>query len=132
MTDDTTLATAWLEGLAARGIAVALRNGRLAYRPPSGFKQLTDDEVIFLRHHRAEIREALLAGPPVQVATSEGVAPTVAPAPEPRCPYCGRPCCGPEHPAFAVMHANDPEEITRRDKAATAVMLKMVRFGSPY
>jgi hypothetical protein len=58
--------------------------------------------------------------------------PTAAPAPEP-CPYCNRaPCIGKDHHAYEVLHWNDPEEIKRRDAEATAVMMKMVRYGNPY
>ena len=117
MTDDTALATSWLQGLASRGITTRLVNGRIRHFPASAYKQLTDDEVITLRHHRAEIRDALRAGPPVQAApptTSEGVAPTPAPPPPP-CRWCHQaPCIGRAHHAFDVLHLNDPAEIKRR------------------
>ena len=50
----------------------------------------------------------------------------------PACAYCGRACCGPEHPAFATLHFLDPLEIAKRDKEATAVMMKMLPYGNPY
>ena len=53
------------------------------------------------------------------------------PQPE-TCPYCGRECIGPEHPAYPTLHFLDPQEVQKRDKEATAVMRKMVRFGNPY
>lgn len=109
---------AWLEGLAARGITFTERNGRLRCHPERAYKTLSDEEIIFLRHHRAEIRDALRAGPslggsgmgpPNTPPESEGVlAPT--PAPAPICRYCMRACVGREHPAFAVLHGRDEQE----------------------
>lgn len=47
------------------------------------------------------------------------------------CPYCHRsPCIGPEHPAFATLHYNDPTEVERRRVEATAVMLATMSHGS--
>lgn len=49
------------------------------------------------------------------------------------CAFCYQtPCIGPEHPAFATLHSQDPLEIAKRHKEATAVMLKMMKFGNPY
>jgi hypothetical protein len=58
-----------------------------------------------------------------------GAAPAGVPLAEPtRCPYCGQaPCVGPEHSAFEVLHWDDPEEVDRRAKAATAEMIESLR-----
>jgi hypothetical protein len=64
----------------------------------------------------------------------------VAPAPEPeeppppdQCPYCHQtPCIGPTHHGYSTLHFMDPLEIEKRDKEATAVMLKMMPFKNPY
>lgn len=121
MSDNTALATSWLDGLAARGITTRLVNGRIRHFPASAYKQFTDAEIIFLRRHRAEIRDALeasgAAGLPVQVAPlllAERCAPTFEPAPK-HCPFCMRsPCVGRENPAFGTFHASDPFEFWRR------------------
>jgi hypothetical protein len=42
--------------------------------------------------------------------------PASGPMPEPDCPYCLRPCVGPEHVAFAVLHWRDPQEVRRRNE----------------
>jgi hypothetical protein len=109
------------------------RNGRLRCHPSSGYKTLSDADILFLRHHRADIRNALRdAGPHVQAATptpSESVAPTVVPAPEPaRCKWCNRaPCIGAEHPAFFALHPNERQK--HADEQATKEM--MARIGKP-
>jgi hypothetical protein len=54
------------------------------------------------------------------------------PAPDPICEYCHRVCVGPKHHAYDVLHWKDPEEIKRRDAEATAVMMKMMKYGNPY
>ncbi len=124
-TDDT--ATLWLEGLAARGVSVTVRNNRLCLHPARAYKDLTDDEVLALRHHRAAIKDVVNAGTRFDVV--QPVAPAAertTPAPKP-CQWCRRaPCIGREHHAFAVLHALDPEEQKRRDAEATAVMMAMV------
>ena len=57
---------------------------------------------------------APVAGSPVQAT----------PTPEPICPYCRRPCVGPDHSAYSVLHWSDPEQVKRRSQEATAVMMK--------
>jgi hypothetical protein len=56
-----------------------------------------------------------------------------APAPEPpTCKWCNRsPCIGPAHPAFATFHHDDPTEVERRDKEATAEMHESLRRYGP-
>ena len=114
-----TPAEAWVEALTARGITVALRNGRLAYAPKSAYGSLTDADRAVLREHRAAIinvvREhhgglarpaswASAATEPLVTATAA----SVAPKPAPDCRFCMRPCIGPEHALFDVLHADDP------------------------
>lgn len=124
-------ATSWLQGLAARGVGVTLRNGRLVLHPARAYKELTDAELLTLRHHRASIKDIVRAGPPVLVealTTSVGVAPTLAPAPKP-CRWCGRaPCIGVEHPAFYALHPIEAQQ--QADAEATAVMMARLR-GRP-
>jgi hypothetical protein len=56
-----------------------------------------------------------------------------ASSPTPTCSYCGgRPCVGPDHHAYPILHYNDPAEERRRDAVATQTMLKMMRYGNPY
>jgi hypothetical protein len=56
-------AIAWLQGLASRGITVGIRNGRLHLHPERSYKELTDSELIYLRHHRAEIKACIETAP---------------------------------------------------------------------
>jgi hypothetical protein len=107
------VATAWLRGLAARGVTVTIRNGRLCLHPAAAHKSFTDAEVLTLRHHRGEIKAAVAAGIPLDVACA---VPTETPritTPEP-CAYCGRACVGRDHHAFDTLHALDPIEQQRR------------------
>ena len=74
-----------------------------------------DDHLKELRHHRAAIIASLRKG----LVPSEGipvVTPPPAPPPEPElCPYCTRaPCVAPDHPAYDVLHWDDPAERQRR------------------
>jgi hypothetical protein len=47
-----------------------------------------------------------------------------------QCPYCHqRPCVGPEHPAYDVLHWDDPSEVEKRAKRATQEM--MHQLGKP-
>lgn len=106
------LASSWLRGLAARGVTVTIRNGRLCIHPAAAHKQFTDAEVLTLRHHRDEIKAAVAAGISLDVAPMPVPIPQ---APDLTCPYCHRACIGREHPAFATLHALDPREQRRRD-----------------
>ena len=45
--------------------------------------------------------------------------------------YGGGPCVGTHHEFYRTLHYLDPEETARRQTEATAVMLKMMRFGHP-
>ncbi|HUQ71163.1 MAG TPA: hypothetical protein VM165_16670 [Planctomycetaceae bacterium] len=59
MSDDV---ARWLDALAARGITFTVRNGRLRCHPDRAYGTLADDEIIFLRHHRADIRTLINNG----------------------------------------------------------------------
>jgi hypothetical protein len=134
MTEYTEIAAAWLAGLAARGVRVALRNGRLAWEPTRAYGEMTDEEVITLRHHRDEIKDAIAAGawpdlgPSFPVTDRRRV--TAEPTPPKACPSCGRtPCIGPDHFAFATLHPNDPTELARRQDAhAKEFWMQMARL----
>jgi hypothetical protein len=122
MTDNKDVARTWLEGLAARGITTRIVNGRIRHWPASAYKSLTDAEILVLRHHRQAIKDAILTGVvpdvalPFEVIDRRRVKPESAETPAEPCAYCGQtPCCGPEHFAYATLHANDPGEIKKRE-----------------
>lgn len=111
------VATSWLQGLAARGITTRIVNGRIRHFPASAYKSLTDDEVLTLRHHRAAIKALINAGVTFDVVRAPANVEKATPAlkPEPVCPFCMGGCVGPEHHAYATLHALDPEFIKKRD-----------------
>lgn len=95
MAVNTDIAALWLEGLAARGVSVTIRNNRLCLHPARAYKELTDAEVLTLRHHRAEIKDVVNAGTQFDVVRPAPSAepPHTAPAPRPetpRCTYCSQ------------------------------------------
>jgi hypothetical protein len=57
---------------------------------------------------------------------------TPTPAPDPAyCKYCMHsPCYGPDHPAFDIIHGDDPVVIEKRRKENFATMLQTMRHGS--
>jgi hypothetical protein len=119
-------ATSWLEGLAARGVTVTVRNNRLWLHPASAHRSLTDDEVLTLRHHRSEIKALVREGRTYATTTVEptAAAPVQPPAP---CDFCYQsPCIGREHPAFATLHALDPQEVTRRSQDANDAIDQLI------
>lgn len=78
-------AAAWLATLQARGVRVELRKNRIWFSPPNAYKDLSDDELLVLRHHRDDIK-ALLAvpsdlPPTAAAAVSTRVARSQKPAP---------------------------------------------------
>ena len=126
-------ARAFAEGLLARGIELVQRGDRLHVWPGKAYRSLTDAERAFIREHRAELKELAAShalpeavvvwrhnGPPTPTADAP------VPAPPPDCPFCQRPCVGPEHPAFRVLHWLDPQEQARRTLAASAWMFVQV------
>ena len=67
----------------------------------------------------------------VLLARNTGQAPSVAP-PQAGCAYCGnRPCVGPGSDLYPTLHANDPKEIARRDREATAAMMRTEHGYTP-
>lgn len=127
MIDNTSVATAWLRGLAARGVTASIRNNRLCLHPASAHKTFTDAEVLTLRHHRDEIKAVIAAGVSFDVVRAQT---QTAPTPQalPPCPYCHRPCVGREHFAFDLLHHDDPEEVEQRRQDATVEMMATVGY----
>jgi hypothetical protein len=111
-----------------------MQGTRLRMDPASVYKELSDEEVLTLRHHGAAIKALVRSGygtsqPPPAPKT---VAPPVE-VPAPKCPYCGQsPCVGPDHPHFDVLHYTDPVEVKRRDAALTREMYLGLGKDSPY
>ena len=123
-------AASWLRRLAARGITTTLVKGRLRHFPASAYKQLTDDEVIFLRHHRDAIKEAVRNGMQFEVSHETAVTEPAPAQPEPTCAYgCGTLARCAEiketrPDVWACFHSLDPSEVAARDETATKTMLK--------
>jgi hypothetical protein len=135
MSEHEDMTVAWLQDLAACGVSVSLRKNRLWLQPASAYRHLTDDQLIYLRHHRDEIKAAVrgnavdspVSKPDESFQPREDVAPA-----KPLCRYCGnRSCVGSDHPAYATFHYLDPIEVKKRNDYATAVMLKQMFKTSP-
>ncbi|HXG86738.1 MAG TPA: hypothetical protein VNJ02_00265 [Vicinamibacterales bacterium] len=78
---------AWVATLRARGVSVFVRNNRLWLQPAGAYKALSDEELIVLRHNRAEIKAIAsgdIAAPveTIEPAPVEHVEPAPAPAPQ--------------------------------------------------
>jgi len=125
-------ARCWLEGLAARGVAVTVRGNKLVLHPAVAYKDLTDAELLTLRHHRAEIKAVIASGqpivprvsaPPVSNVVSNNIEDT-SPTPTP-CRWCGRTCVGEKHPYFYDLHPVERQQ--RDDASATATMMNSIR-----
>jgi hypothetical protein len=135
MVEDTRdIAISWIRDLQARGVRLELHRGRLWLYPASAYKELSDTELLTLRHHRAEIMALVSCGfvpPPL---------PAEAPAPpvEPLCPYCHLTLAAcatmrEERPdIWPSIHWHHPEERKRRDAEATREMFAQVGKASPY
>ena len=135
----------WVRTLALRGIEVRVRNNRVWLLPPTSYKTLSDEDLLFLRHHRNEIKVVVSYGEfvgepvvPVAAAKTQRAPATkieaqsvAAPAPAPVvCRYCGnRECVGEDHVLFRIFHLSDPLEIARQNREATDVMLATMRHG---
>src|SRR5689334_17174170 len=65
------IAAAWVENLRARGVTVELRRNRVWLQPASAYHELSDEEMLTLRHHRAAIK-AVLSGNARPVKKAEG------------------------------------------------------------
>jgi len=118
------IAADWIAGLRARGVTLSLRNNRLWLHPAKAYSELTDAEVLILRHHREAIKALVALGyePPATRAAAPRpeTPPAPAPAPEPPKPDI------PEH-IRRVLEWGSPAERARRDKEASDVMFAMAR-----
>lgn len=113
MTETKDVATFWLQGLAARGVRVSVRNNRIWLHPSSAYKSLADEELLTLRHHRAAIKACINSGVSFDVVRTAPAAEKTTPVPEPPCKWCYRsPCIGDQHPAFYTLH---PLEAQKRE-----------------
>ena len=77
MTDQ--LAIDFTARLAANGVTLKVRNNRLWLLPGRAYKDLSDEDRAFLRHHRAELKLIAERGVPVAKVSSK-------PAPKPEEP----------------------------------------------
>ena len=128
--------TDFAQQLLARGMELTLRNERLRVWPGKSYKQLTDAERAFIDAHRNELKDMVRAGlqpklPDDFVIAAPDAAnhPDFAPPPPAPalvgCVYCGQsPCIGADHPAYRVLHWNDPAEVERRRRDAVAATLR--------
>ena len=73
------LAVDFAARLAANGVTLKVRNDRLWLQPGRAYKDLSDEDRAFLRHHRAELKLIAERGVPVAKASSK-------PAPKPEEP----------------------------------------------
>jgi hypothetical protein len=114
MLEEIPIATAWLQALRARGVSVTLRNGRISM-PKAAYAALSDDEILTLRHHRAAIRDVLASGAEPEAIDLDpvSVAPVTVALKEDR--------------SSPLLSKEQDRE--RRSDEATAVMLKMMKFG---
>src|SRR6266487_1090092 len=117
-------AAAWVEALRARGVTLRARGKNLAMMPKHAYGEMSADERKTLKLHKAAI-VAIVQGETHAPAAPEPKAAPRVKQPEP-CQFCGRACCGPDHPAYETMHYNDPAEVKRRDEHATKVMLARI------
>jgi hypothetical protein len=142
----TDVAVAWIEALTARGVMLAAQGSRgLTMRPKQAYGEMSVEERRTLKRYKAAILDVLrarysgTAGPPVQVAasSSDGAAPTLAPAPQSApCPHCyQRPCCGEQHELYDLLHPLAERQLYERTKAEFDKDLHAVemrrRFGLP-
>jgi hypothetical protein len=125
MTENLDVIRAWLDHLALRGIDTRLVNGRVRHFPATAYKTLTASDVVMLRTHRAEIKQAILDGfaPPVaaefSIVDKRRIRSEAPPAtPVERCPSCNQsPCIGPTHHAFDALHPHALEQRRQEDHA---------------
>lgn len=93
---------------------MALRASVSPWHPSSAYRSLTDDELITFRHHRAEIKDVVRAGIPLDVVRAAPIAEKARAEP---CAYCYRiRCIGVEHFAYDTLHPSDPAAVKRRDQ----------------
>jgi hypothetical protein len=94
----------------------------MMFHPAEAYKDLTDAELLTLRHHRQAIKSLISCGwvPPVIATQDAPVAPKVVAAP-----------AVPED-IRRVIHFNDPAEVERRIRETTAQALQGVGRMSPF
>lgn len=137
------VAVAWVVTLVARGVTLRLRGKgqRLELVPGRAYGELSDGELLTLRHHREAIKEVVseryagtAQGSTVTPDCTSFVAPA-EPVPPTPCPYCHQPpaaCAATKTDWLEVwrtLHSLDPDEIARKNAEATAVM--MMQVGKP-
>jgi hypothetical protein len=93
--------------LAAKDMELYEGRGRLRVWPKHSYANLPDPERAYLDSHR----EGLLA---LVRACLQPKVPDVGTPVEPPCPFCCRPCVGPEHGWFPVLHWREAAEVERR------------------
>jgi hypothetical protein len=147
---------AFARALLACGITFVGRNGRLWVQPAKAYQHLTTDEKAFIAAHRQELKtlaaskalpEATVEWKPT-TTTPESQPPTTPDGPttpeptparstEPTCRFgCGTltDCARLQTTSpstWRALHWQDPVEIERRRREATAVMLHQIGKPSP-
>lgn len=137
------IAISWIRGLQARGVRLELHRGQLRMYPGNAYRELSDQELLQLRHHRDEIKALVSVGfvpPPAPASETVEAPPKVetVEVPAPPCPYCHQSmdtCSAMREELPAIwpsLHWHHPEERKRRDAAATREMYRQVGKQSPY
>jgi hypothetical protein len=126
--------------VAGRGVSVTLRGNRLVIRPDDAYRNLSDAEILTLRHHREAIKQAVRAG------TTTTVRPIGWPKEDIETTVSESTTATPHEPtidrdaelkdrnleAWRIVHGRDKDAIERRNREATAVMLRTIGLESPY
>jgi len=73
----------FVAALTARGVTLKVRNNRLWLLPASAHGELSDAELLVLRHHREEIKRLVIAGLPTPTPASADTAKPATAPPEP-------------------------------------------------
>lgn len=83
------IARSFVRRLQARSVSLLVKNGRLRMKPPSAYRELSDEELLVLRHHRAEITALVASGlvpspsPPIVSEPTPEPPSETTPVPEP-------------------------------------------------
>ena len=139
MTDTapTDIAAAWVAALTNRGVTLRVKGRSLEWIPGRAHGEMSDEELLTFRHHRAEIVAfiearggkvhgvvSLVPSPSTQTASPTQTAPE---PPIEKCPYCNHtPCIGRSHHAYDDLHYYDPEHVEERRRKATEVMMRQI------
>lgn len=144
MPDDThAIAAAWVDTLAARGVTLRAKGAkRFEMLPRTAYREMSDDEHLTLRHHRADIVAILIerGGVVHGVIPAEPAPPLDAPLAEPEpeptpapCPYCHKPpdTCATMRvrrlDAWRAIHYHHPEVVEERRAYGIAEMYESLR-----